>query len=550
MHKKTLVTLMAVGTLSCSLLFSCQTEAGSSSSGSGKTALEIFMNGGNDYEGRKKDSIWKKIEEDTGVDMHIEGAIHNSDYYTTLNPMINTGDIPDVIFAVPSSAGNAYNNWVNQGIVWNIDELLAEKPGEFPYLETMLHGPQFKNLTFGEGAHTLIPYLTSNSGWGIYYRADWLVNVGYFTEENGIKKAKTPTTLEEFQEVLRLFTENDPDGDGKNDTYGLSPFGKAFFQNPLYHAFGVTPDYDIDSNGNVDYMLLSPEYKTYLGWISQMYANGYIDPQFATNNNSQDRDKFYEGKTGILITNAEQHVSWIATAFENANGKGRLTMGPAPKGTNTVGKEGCGGFSDWGGYWGGYSISKTCKDPFAALRLFNYLYSPEGSKLRCYGIKGVHYDVQDGEIVPNIENRNAEPAGAFGGSNGSDGAFEPTGLYRMGSAFSNDVNWSADGTSFSSYVDAKSLDVKYCDLIKQAMEYNTLCTSKLVNVTGFYSSFTTKMKKVEDAANTYAINAIMGEKNLTSDWDALFTTINQSTYDWENIKKMIKEVAKTDGIIQ
>lgn len=67
----------------------------------GVTTLDMFLNGGNSFDGLKRDSIWKKIEEDTGVKMAIRGATHNSDYYTTLNPMINTGSIPDVIFRRP-----------------------------------------------------------------------------------------------------------------------------------------------------------------------------------------------------------------------------------------------------------------------------------------------------------------------------------------------------------------------------------------------------------------------------------------------------------------
>ena len=91
---------------------------------SGKSVIRIFMNGGNEYDGRKKDSVWLKIEEEANVSLRIEGATHNSDYYQTLNPMINTGDIPDVIFTVPSSSGKAYSNWVEQELLWNIDELL------------------------------------------------------------------------------------------------------------------------------------------------------------------------------------------------------------------------------------------------------------------------------------------------------------------------------------------------------------------------------------------------------------------------------------------
>ena len=56
------------------------------------------------------------------------------------------------------------------------------------------------------------------------------------------------------------------------------------------------------------------------------------------------------------------------------------------------------------------------------------------------------------------------------------------------------------------------------------------------------------MKKIEDEANSYAINVIMGNKNLTSDYEALMSTIDTKTYDWNNVKKMIKEVANKAGI--
>lgn len=516
----------------------------------GTVVLDMFVNGGNSFDGVKKDSIWQKIETDTGVKMAIRGATHNSDYYTTLNPMINTGSIPDVIFAVPHDAGNSYNNWVNQDIIWNIDELLAEKPGQYPHIEAILKSDQFKNLTFGNHAHTLLPYLTSESGWGIYYRSDWLINIGYYVEQNGEKIARTPETIEEFQDALMKFTKNDPDGNGKDDTYGISPFGKAFYMNPLYHAFGVTPDYDLDANNKGQYMLLTNEYKNFLSWAQQMYSAGYIDPQFAVNNNTQDRDKFYDGNVGVLITNAEMHVSWIANSFENANGKGKLILGKAPIGTKNLGVEGKGGFSSWGGYWGGFSISKFCKNPHAAMKLFDYLYSPEGSKLRSYGLKDYHYSVNENdEYIPNIEHRNEEPTGTFYQTKDAEGDSSPTGYYEMGvGVFGSDIDWE-DDMSFKVRRDPYALDAVHKELIEEGLKNNQVVRSRLFNVTGYYSSYTSKMKKVEDASNIYAINAIMGKKNLTSDWDALLNQVNQSTYDYKNIQKMIEELAKEAGII-
>ena len=522
----------------------------------GRSIIRIFMNGGNNYSGIKKDSIWQAIEENANVSLKIEGTSHNSDYYTTLNPIINAGvgigNVPDVVFTVPGNAtmGNAYGNWLDQGIFYNIDDLLAEKPGEYPYIEALLSSKQYKNITYGEGAHTLIPYLTSNSGWGIYYRTDWLINVGYYTtNENGEKVAKTPKTIDEFAEVLKLFTTNDPDQNGKNDTYGMSPMGETFYLNPLYHAFGVTPDYDLDENNKATYMYLQPEFKNFLNWFHQMYANGYIDPQFNANKDNKDREKFFEGKTGILITNAESHVTWITDAFENSNGKGLLTFGDAPVGTKTLGKEGASGFSDWGGWWGGYSILRNCQDPHAALRLFNYLYSPEGTNLRCYGIENQHYKVENNEIVPLVDGRNEEPDNTFSNNKDADGYSVPTGYYKLGSSFCNNLTWSEDLKTVSAKLEPQFIDYSYQDLIKLGIEKNTLCTSRLTNVTGYYSSYTIKMNSIEDETDIYAINAIIGTANLTTDYDALLSKLEGKTYDWSNVQKMIEEVARNAGII-
>ena len=94
--KKILITMLVIVATIC--VTACDGDEDDLVDESGKSVIRIFMNGGNEYDGRKKDSVWLKIEEEANVSLRIEGATHNSDYYQTLNPMINTGDIPDVIF--------------------------------------------------------------------------------------------------------------------------------------------------------------------------------------------------------------------------------------------------------------------------------------------------------------------------------------------------------------------------------------------------------------------------------------------------------------------
>lgn len=541
MNKKRIICLATFPLVVGIALSSCG-RGQSTEDDTGKTYIHCWINEGNKYEGAKKDSILKSIEDKCGINLQVTGTTHNDTYYTTLNPKINTGEMLDIVFTVPTAQGDGYNEWIDQGLLCDYDTLMAEKPGEYPYLEALFASDDYKNIQFGDGLHTMIPFITSRNSWTIYYRADWLKEIGYTTtNEAGEEIARAPVNMDEFQDVMIKFKEKHP------KTYPLSPGNSASWLNPLYHAFGCTTDYDI-IDGEVTHHYLQPEYKEFLEWAADMRSQGLIDPQFGTNNNNLDRDKFYEGKSGILITNGESHVQWVVNGVERIHGKGTVCVGPAPVGTKTIGKEGCGGFSDWGGWWGGFSLSSQCKDKHAVMRFFDYILSPEGNNLFHFGVEGKHYDKVGDEIVPNLEGRYEEPEGTFYTVDVDNGRKEPVGMHELGSHFQGKVDWVSD-TKFTFTPDNTSIPVQYKEYFDETVRLNTVVTSKLTNVTGWPSSYMTKMNKVEDACNTYTIQAITGKKNLTTDYEALLKTIEKTTYEWSSIKRMIKEVARNLGII-
>ena len=506
----------------------------------GKSYISCWINEGNKYEGARKDSILKRIEDHCNVNLQVTGATHNDTYYTTLNPKINTGEMIDIIFTVPTAQGDGYNEWINQGLLCDYDTLMAEKPGEYPYLEALFSSDLYKNIQYGDGLHTLLPFITSKNSWTIYYRADWLKEIGYTQVKDGVTVARPPVTMDEFQDVMVKFKQAHP------NTYPLSPGNSASWLNPLYHAFGCTTDYDI-IDGQVTHHYLQPEYKNFLAWAHQMCEQGLIDPNFGVNNNNGDRTKFYEGKSGILITNGESHVQWVVNGVEQIHGKGTVCVGPAPVGTATLGKEGWEGFSDWGGWWGGFSLSQECADKHAAMKFLDYILGPEGNDLFHNGVQGIHYDLVDGEVVPNLENRYEEPEGTFYTVDVDNGRKEPVGMHELGSHFQGKVEWN-DNYEFTFTPDNTSIPAQYKEYFDETVRLNKVVTSKLCNVTGWPSSYVTKMKKVEDACNTYTIEVIVGRKNLTTDYDALLSKIEQTSYEWSSIKRMIKEVASNLGI--
>ena len=535
------------------LLTSCMGRGGG-----GARTVKVFINEGNKYEGHNKDSIWKKIERDTGTTLVVSGATHGSDYYKTLNPkLISPRNDLDIVFSVPSNRECSYENAVDKEMYWNIDELVGMAPGKYPYIEKILSSDIYKNIMYGDNEHTLIPYVTSRSGWAIYYRSDWLINIGYYTiDENGEKVAKTPVNMDEFEDVMRKFRFNDPNKSGSRDTYAISPAGTYFYWSPLYHAFGVTPDYDLDEDNTATYMYTQENFREYLKWINGLYQEGIIDPDFNANAaNEQDRNKFYNGLVGILITNGENHVDWIIPETEKVQGKNKVCIGTAPLGTKNIGKEGVGGFSDWGGWWGGYSIVKHMdasydldyESAYASLDVLEYLYSQEGGMLRYYGIENDHWEYNDKhEIVPLTHNRYREDPDTFVVTEDLEGNRNPNGLYNMGYTWGSRLNWNEDG-SFTPVIENANMPDRLKPYFKETVDKNTVLSSRLVNFTCYAAGFSQRMKLFEAEMDRYANAATRNVADLNA-WDDEMDKL-VTDYKWNKIKKMIKEQAKEAGII-
>ena len=529
--------------------------------GKSEDEIRIFTYSGNEFDGVTMDSVFKKIEEKIGVTLSFEGAT-SEDYYQQLTPMMGSLDCPDIIWSDPDNSGGAFQGWADpkQDILWNLDELLLTNQDRYPYLNKLVYSNQYKNIMYFDG-HYIVPAVETPTAWAIYYRADWLKAIG-FVDENG--NAKAPVTLDEFEEVMSKFSGTDlftdSNGNKSGTTYGISPNTSNFYVNPLYGAFGITPDWDITESGDVSYMYTRESFKPYLEWMNAMYQKGYIDRSFNENIGFTDRNLWYEGKVGCIMTNGESHMEWVVGTFENSNGRDKVIVGPAPVGTGNVSKltgkvlgvKGESGFSNWGGYYGGYAVTKETKDVYKTLDLLEYMVSPEGSKLRLYGIEGKHYTVDDeGNIVADIEGRNSERSNFFSSVTDIDGNSVNAGLHKIGGRFGYNVDWDVyekTGGDIIIATDIGSLYPKYRQLVNEARNYTKkLQTPKLLNVTSFPSSVYKQKAEVQTISAAFINKAIIGQNNLTTDWDKMMSDIEKAGY--KTVKSVMKETAQILGII-
>lgn len=193
-----------------------------------------------------------------------------------LNIKLASGQVPDVF---PAKTTASLMNYQNQG-------LLAEIPMDAlktyaPDIEKMIN-TDAPNSWLGctiDGKNYGIPFVVASYSirHPLVWRTDWLSNVGI---------TKIPDTMQEFEDAFTKFTNDDPDQNGKKDTYGLS---NTVFES-VFGAFGVLVDqwwgsYFLEKDNKIVYSAVEPGAKEALALLSKWYQAGLIDPEFITGEN-------------------------------------------------------------------------------------------------------------------------------------------------------------------------------------------------------------------------------------------------------------------------
>ncbi len=253
-----------------------------------------------------------------------------------INLMVASGEIPDVMQYVDM------NKYYQDGIIggWTEEFFREHAPNLSKYIdETDPSAWQIAKFD-GELMYSIPCFrLYDTIATPVVWRTDWLKNVGI---EN------IPRTLDEFEDAFYKFAKNDPDGNGKNDTYGLSQTGVR----TIYGAFGsYRGKWLLDENGQVVYGDVKPEMKQALEYLSKWYADGVIDPEFITGENEGGywaiTHKFLNNKIGY--TNMGSFYHWLpdmsqykngtaigemTAQWKNSGNTGTYAMGYAPEGPN------------------------------------------------------------------------------------------------------------------------------------------------------------------------------------------------------------------------
>ena len=423
--------------------------------------------------------------------------------------LVNSGQVPDAFFYLTDQG--AYKTYVENDIVLPLDSVVDNGT---PYLNKLLQTDQFFNTKINNKFY-FMP-LGAPDGVGLFVRRDWMEKLNI----------KDPSTMDELALMFRRFTEEDPDGDGKANTVGLAASKLVYWLWWFAVPFGVTPGWTKDENGKYQIAELYPEYKQFLSWMQNIYTKGHMLNEFFLLDESQKDVSFYAGQTGCLISNGGIKIDEIVGKMNQANAKAKvdIIMMPTGKWYNT------------GGYFGGWSISSSAKEPYRLAKIFDYLISPEGSNLRCYGIEGVHYNITNGIFKPNYEERKKD------GVYMSVDTTKPNGNHVMGVQFSIEpyiiTNKGIECTrQYGSFANP-DLIKKSDDLAKNA----TQIAYQPLNYLNFPDEYFAINKKLKDISEIYMVRIISGDISVEMGIDMMKGEFEQAGY--ERAQEIVQQTLK------
>lgn len=355
--------------------------------------MMVQTTGVEDYNNGNKYTEW--LEAQTGIDVEIE-VVPNADAQAKLNVTLASGELPEVL------AG------------FNIDPgLLAQQgaEGQFLPLNDMIeeYGFWTKKAFYEERPH-LLPLITSPDG-NIYGLPDINECFHCFTSQKmWIYKPwldavgmDVPTTTEEFYQVLKAFKEQDPNGNGIADEVPLSAMiweggwhqtiEEFIMQSFVYYDRISNLNQQrlfLDDDGKIQAAYAQPGYAEGLKYLNRLYSEGLIDPNSFTQDNSQIRTLANNPDENILGATPGGWPGMFAQVQFVADG-GRLEHW-----VNVPVLEGPNGFrmtayAPWGVSPGRWVVTSAAKNPEAAFRLGDFMYSLDSTIRNVFGEEGVDW---------------------------------------------------------------------------------------------------------------------------------------------------------------
>lgn len=235
----------------------------------------------------------KELEKMLNIKVNYLWTVPSDQFEQKFSLSLASGDLPDVM----SVDLQQFGKFKKQGILADLSE--AYEKYASPELKAFMESDGGKTLnTFRTEDGKLLglpsfgdPYLSTQLLW---IRTDWLKNLSL----------EAPKTIDELEKVAEMFVNDDPDRNGKKDTYGLALQKElnywGFDLKGYFNAFGAYPKSWIKgTDGKLVAGEIQPETKEALTRLHAWYKKGILNPEFGILDENKVVEDLVAGKVGI-----------------------------------------------------------------------------------------------------------------------------------------------------------------------------------------------------------------------------------------------------------
>ena len=345
---------------------------------------------------------YQTIKDELNINLTYVIVPTGEDGEAKLNAAAAANDLPDLFQVVKANNDNrgGLKQLVDLGLVAPVEDMMPLMPER---IKLHYNDPLLISLVTFDGHQYGLPEPPPiPKREGLVIRKDWLDKL----------RLAVPTTPEELLDVAKAFTTQDPDGNGKNDTYGFGGFitgdglGNRF--DFIMGAYGVPGLWNFTGKGDFGLMVRNPQYKDALAYFKSIVDAKVIDPDWPTLKRDDFRARWKQGLFGIMwedfaaLSNKSNY-----TPFDENFPDAEWVPVPAPKGPN--------GDAYYGVYTGRgqiFAVSQKAVDEGkqeAIARLLEWM-ATDGYYLLGFGEEGKNFIIDD---KGNISTEGLDPAQAY-----------------------------------------------------------------------------------------------------------------------------------------
>jgi putative aldouronate transport system substrate-binding protein len=265
-------------------------------------------------------NIWITEYKDVlGINLKHSFVVDESQYDAKVNVAIASGDIPDVMMVTAKQT----KMLMEADLIHEISDVFDNYASPMTKNAVMSDEKAFSASKI-EGKLMGIPML-----WAIdfqvpmiWIRSDWMKKLNL----------SEPKTADDVLKIAEAFVNQDPDGNGKKDTLGISldkglGGGVGDFRGwiNMFHAYkGI---WQKDASGSLVYSSIQPEMRAALQKMAELYKNGIIDREFAVKDGGKIAQDVVAEKAGIQV-GLFWNPAWPLQDLKNKNAASDWTPYP------------------------------------------------------------------------------------------------------------------------------------------------------------------------------------------------------------------------------